>query len=302
MRLVHSSEAQGDAANEKIAALLNTIREDQLRAWVERIAVPRHFVVEAEQNRKTATWLEGLFQSWGYRTQSQGSHANIVALPETKPARAILVGAHYDTVPESPGADDNGSAVAAMLGCAAACSLWRPELPVMFVAFNREEEHLTGSSDFVASWLPKSGIQVECAHVLEMVGFASSAPGSQKIPTGLPIQIPDRADFLGLLANGESSAAMEYVIKRACTYVPGFPVIGLKVQLGIERVFPVLARSDHVPFWQAGGRAVMWTDTSEFRNSNYHTHRDLPDTLNYTFLANVTRLLTASVIEQASGL
>jgi hypothetical protein len=302
MRLVHSSEARGDAANEKVSALLNTIREEQLRAWVERIAVPRHFVIEAEQNRATARWLEGLFQSWGYRTQNQGPHANIVALPESKPVRAILVGAHYDTVPESPGADDNGSAVAALLGCAAACSLWRPELPVIFVAFNREEEHLTGSSDFVASWLPESGIEIECAHVLEMVGFASSEPGSQKVPTGLPIKIPDRADFLGLLATDESSAAMECVIKRACTYLPDFPVIGLKVQVGIERVFPVLARSDHVPFWQAGGRAVMWTDTSEFRNPNYHTHRDLPDTLNYTFLANVTRLLTASVIEQASGL
>jgi hypothetical protein len=302
MRLVHSNETRGDAANEKVSALLNTIGEDQLRAWVERISVPRHFVKEAEQNRATAGWLEGLFQGWGYRTESQGPHANIIALPKEKTARAILVGAHYDTVPESPGADDNGSAVAAMLGSAAACSIWGLQLPVMFVAFNREEEHLTGSSDFVASWLPKSRIEIECAHVLEMVGFAKSTPGSQKVPTGLPINIPDRADFLGLLANGDSSVAMDDVIKHACTYLPGFPVVGLKVQPGIERVFPVLARSDHVPFWRAGGRAVMWTDTSEFRNPNYHTHRDLPDTLNYAFLAKVTRLLTATVIEQAGGL
>lgn len=299
MKLVHSTEARGEAGNEKIASLLTTISERQLREWVERISVPRHFIIEAEQNRATAKWLEGLFQGWGYRVQRQGPHANIIALPDPKPKRAILVGAHYDTVPESPGADDNGSAVAAMLGCAAACALWRPVLPVTFVAFNREEEHLTGSRDFVAAWLPKSRVQIDCAHVLEMVGFASSEPGSQKVPTGLPIKIPDRADFLGLLANGDSSAAMDFAMKQTRTYLPDFSVIGLKVRLGLEKFFPVLARSDHVPFWESGLPALMWTDTSEFRNPNYHTHRDLPHTLNYGFLAQVTRLLTATVIAQA---
>jgi Zn-dependent M28 family amino/carboxypeptidase len=209
------------------------------------------------------------------------------------------VGAHYDTVPESPGADDNGSAVAAMLGCAAACALFRPTLPVIFVAFNREEEHLTGSQDFVSSWLAQSSVRIHCAHVLEMVGFASDDPGSQKVPTGLPIKLPERANFLGLLANGDSSAIMDFSMKQARTYLPEFPVIGLQVALGMEKFFPVLARSDHVPFWKAGMPALMWTDTSEFRNPNYHTHRDLPDTLNYRFLTYVTRVLTATVIAQA---
>jgi len=300
MQLVHSKNAPAAKREEKIASLLGTIREEQLRQWVERISVPRHFVAEAEQNRVTAKWLDGLFRDWGYNTERQGPHANIVALPDPRPSRAILVGAHYDTVPESPGADDNGSAVAAMLGCAAACALRRPTLPVMFVAFNREEEHLTGSTDFVSSWLKQSGVRVHCAHVLEMVGFASNEPGSQKTPTGLPIQIPDRANFLGLLANGDSSAAMDFAMTQTRAYLPDFPVIGLKVALGLEKFFPVLARSDHVPFWKAGLSSLMWTDTSEFRNPNYHTHRDLPETLNYSFLACVTRSLTATVIAQAS--
>ena len=299
MKLVHSSKAGGERPDEKIASLLATIGEGQLREWVERISVPRHFIIEAEQNRATAKWLRQLFEGWGYRVEEQGPHANIVALPEPRPAKAILVGAHYDTVPESPGADDNGSAVAAMLGCAAACAFWRPVLPVMFVAFNREEEHLTGSRDFVSSWLPQSGVRVDCAHVLEMVGFASDQPGSQKVPTGLPIKIPDRANFLGLLANGDSSSTMDFAVKQTRTYLPDFPVIGLKVALGLEKIFPVLGRSDHVPFWKAGVPALMWTDTSEFRNPNYHTHRDLPETLNYAFLVQVTRLLTATVVAQA---
>src|SRR5688500_6796562 len=220
MKLVHSTKDRGETANEKITALLPTIREAQLREWVERMSVPRHFVIEAAQKRATAEWLSSLFEAWDYKVERHGPHANIVALPNPKPKRAILVGAHYDSVPESPGADDNGSAVAAMLGCAAACALWRPTLPVMFVAFNRKEEHLLGSRDFVAAWVPKSSVRIDCAHVLEMVGFASSQPGSQSVPTGLPIKIPDRGDFLGLLANGDSSATMDFAMTQARPYMP----------------------------------------------------------------------------------
>jgi len=283
----------------KLAALLGTIAESQLREWVERISVPRHFGAEPEQNRATADWIHGLFDSMGLRVERQGRYSNIVALPETSFKEAILVGAHYDAVPMCPGADDNGSAVAAMLGCAAASNLWRPVLPVVFVAFNCEENGLRGSRDFVETYLPKARFDVQCAHILEMVGYASSEPGSQRVPTGLPIKISDKGDFLGLLANGRSSGVMDFVLRRAGTYVPELPVVGLNVKLGLEKYFPVLARSDHAPFWAQKIPAVMWTDTSEFRNHNYHRHTDTPDTLNYRFLGQVTQLLTACVIQQA---
>jgi hypothetical protein len=131
-----------------------------------------------------------------------------------------------------------------------------------------------------------------------MVGFASSAPGSQRVPNGLPIKIHDTGDFLGLLANGPSEKAMDFVLRHAGAYVPDLPVTGLKVKLGLEKLFPVLARSDHAPFWEGKIPSVMWTDTSEFRNPHYHLDTDTPDTLNYPFLRQVTQLLTASVIEQ----
>src|SRR6185503_10867513 len=267
--------------------------------WAERISVPRHFGAEPEQNRATAKWIHDLFDSMGFRVERQGKFSNVVALPETSFEKVILVGAHYDSVPMCPGADDNGSAVAAMLGCAAACSLWRPRLPVVFVAFNREEDGLRGSRDFVDSYLPKAAFSVSCAHILEMVGYASSEPGSQRVPTGLPIKISDKGDFLGLLANARSGKVMDFVLRRAGTYVPELPVTGLNVKLGLEKYFPVLSRSDHAPFWAEKIPAVMWTDTSEFRNHNYHRHTDTPDTLNYQFLRQVTQLLTACVIQQA---
>src|SRR5206468_1997214 len=133
MNIIPSRNVRTVTASPKIATLLKTIAEAQLREWVEHISVPRHFGAEREQNRATAKWIHGLFDSMGFRVERQGKFSNVVALPNTSFEEAILVGAHYDSVPMCPGADDNGSAVAAMLGCAAACSLWRPPLPIVFV-------------------------------------------------------------------------------------------------------------------------------------------------------------------------
>src|SRR5215203_162931 len=170
MQIIHAQSRKPVAGSPKLADLLKTISSEQARAWVERIAVPRHFGAEPAQNKATADWLEETFQSFGYSVQRQGHFSNIIALPQQCSGEVILVGAHYDSVPMCPGADDNGSAVAAMLGCAAACSLWRPELPLIFVAFNCEEDGLRGSRDFVETYLPTVNWNVRCAHVLEMVG------------------------------------------------------------------------------------------------------------------------------------
>ena len=299
MNLVHSRNAKSGVESSKVRALLDTITEEELRKWVERISIPRHFAAEPEANRATAAWLGEVFEALGFRTQRQGQYANILALPPTGLEQAILVGAHYDSVPMCPGADDNGSAVAAMLGCAGACSLWRPVLPVMFAAFNCEEDGLAGSRDFVGAYLPHAPFKIRGVHILEMVGYASSASGSQRVPAGLPVKVSDKGDFLGLLANRFSLQLMDSALRHAATYTPHLPVTGLKVRLGLEKHFPVLARSDHAPFWAKEIPALMWTDTSEFRNSNYHRRTDTPDTLDYAFLRRVTQLLTATVVEQA---
>lgn len=298
MIVSHSQKVRPVVRSPKVATIVETISAAQLREWVEHISLPRHFAAEPVQNRATADWLAGLFSSMGYRVEYQGKFSNIVALPNCTLDEVILVGAHYDSVPMCPGADDNGSAVAAMLGCAAACSLWRPILPIVFVAFNREEDGLLGSRDFVESYLPKTAFVIRCVHILEMVGYARSEPGSQRLPTGLPVKISNTGDFLGLLADGFSTAAMNLVLRHAGTYAPDLRVTGLNIKLGLEKYFPVLARSDHAPFWDGKIPAVMWTDTSEFRNRNYHQRSDTPDSLNYSFLRQVTQLLVASVIAQ----
>jgi len=284
-----------------VDSVLASLSAQTLREWVEQLARPRHYVTEPEENERAALWIASLLQRWDYQVELQGRWRNVVARPRPAPDALLLVGAHYDSVGGCPGADDNASAVAALLGCAQACAgLSRPP-PVGFVAFNREEDGFQGSRDFVQHLVADGNLRVSQAHILEMVGFASDQPATQRIPPGLPVRIPDTGNFLGLLANRTSYPMLEQALTQASTYLPQLPVIALRVTLGLEKYFPVLLRSDHAPFWAEGIPAMMWTDTSEFRNPFYHQPGDQPQTLNYEFLLAVTRLLTACVLTGESA-
>ena len=121
-----------------------------------------------------------------------------------------------------------------------------------------------------------------------LAALANSAP-----PALPPLGVPGVGDFLALLANSGSNTIAENLIRSAACYLPDFPVLALKSYFGIERAFPDLNRSDHAPFWRTGIPSAMWTDTSEFRNPNYHLASDTPDTLDYDFMADVARIALA---------
>ncbi len=298
MLISHAADQTAQAVNIKIPPILGSISESYLRECVETLSIPRHFRAQYDQNCWVAEWITQQLQSYGYQTQSQGRYANIFTLPPVNLQKTpcILIGAHYDSVPNSPGADDNGSAVAALLSCAKAIAEYAPQTPICFVAFNREEDNLLGSQEFVREIIIKNQIKLSHAHILEMVGYCQHTPDSQKVPPGLPIRIPTTGNFLSIIGNRHSNALVDVTLTKAKTYLPRFPVIGLKVYLGLENVFPVLKRSDHASFWKAKKSALMWTDTSEFRNPNYHQPTDTPETLDYSFLRQVTQLLLACVL------
>ena len=125
----------------------------------------------------------------------------------------------------------------------------------------------------------------------------SGRPGSQRLPRGLPIRLGrDRGDFLAVLGNRRSRKLVDSLMRCATSYVPELQVLGLKIWCGLENRVHHLRHSDHAPFWKAGKPALMWTDTAEFRNPNYHQPTDTPDTLDYEFLRSVTHLLIAHTI------
>jgi hypothetical protein len=297
MHVQHSANAPATTPDSRVRAAADEVSASFLRGIVETMAVPRHYELQPENNRLTAHWIARQLHSYGYETEFQGEYANVVARSRYAPGAAcVLVGAHYDSVPGTPGADDNASAVAALLACARALAEHAPTCPVCFASFNREEDGLLGSADFVRTVAAEGKMHVREAHVLEMVGYCDHRPGSQAIPPGLPIQVPDRGDFLGILANKDSTAMANAVLQTARTYWPDIPVLSLKVHAGVEKLLPVLQRSDHAPFWGAGIPAIMWTDTAEFRNKHYHQPTDTPDTLDYDFLRRVTQILIATIL------
>lgn len=297
MLVAHSKNRRPQTTDADIAGILRGVGQERLRSYVDMLAFPRHYVAEKKANVRARDLLLRLLESFGYNPTLQGAYDNIVATSSgTKDGPLLLLGAHYDSVPGCPGADDNGSAVAACLECARLLKANQID-GTMIVLFNREEDGLLGSRDFVTARSP--GVIAE-AHIFEMVGFCTRAAGSQRMPPGLPgVAAPDVGDFLGLLANRCSNDLAENLLALASTYVPSFPVLALKIYLGIEKYFGHLLRSDHAPFWEAGIASVMWTDTSEFRNPHYHLVSDTPDTLDYGFLSNVTQLALARAVSQA---
>lgn len=297
MYIVNSKPAKDKPNNNMLNGILDGISEKYLRESVEKIAIPRHRFAEPENNEAVANWIENELISFGCTTFRQGEFNNVVGvLQDSFEGTKILIGAHYDSVPKSPGADDNASAVVGMLAAAKVLSKIG-NIPVAFVAFNQEEDGLLGSQDFVKNYINKNNHNPELVHILEMIGYCDKSSGSQHVPPGLPIKITDKGDFIAIIANKDSNKFVSSLVKSASKYTPDLPVKALKVFLGAEKLFPHLLRSDHSPFWSSKIPAFMWTDTSEFRNPNYHSNRDTPDTLDYKFMKLVTQLLVAHVID-----
>ena len=300
MRVAHSKNRRPIDTDAAIAEMLRGVSRERLHAYVDMLAFPRHYLAERVANVRARDLLVKLLQSFGYSPWLQGSYDNIVVTsggPGEGPY--LLLGAHYDSVPGTPGADDNGSAVAVCLECARL--LKENDIgPVMIVLFNREEDGLLGSTEFVEHLTGQTAWSVEESHIFEMVGFVNRTPGSQKMPPGLPgVAGPNVGDFLALLANRHSNAIAENLLRLAASYVPQSSVLALKIYLGIEKYFGHLHRSDHAPFWKAGIPSVMWTDTSAFRNPHYHQVSDTPYTLDYQFVAQVAKLALARVASWA---
>ena len=257
-----------------------------LRDWVNRLAIPRHFSVNRQNNIWVRTLITRTLEKLGFDVHLQGRFHNIVALPRQGSAESLtLIAAHYDSVPNCPGADDNASGLAVLLECA---RMLGPHSKIGFVAFNAEEDGLLGSSDFVERGMNEMP-PIVAVHVLEMVGYRDIASRGERLP--LPwiprsLRVPD---FIGLIAQGSSNAVVD--VAAVSVVSPELRVVAAKTWRPIHRLFPDLTRSDHFPFWRAGFRAVLWTDTGNFRNPHYHQASDTPSTLDYPFMRDVANLL-----------
>ncbi len=270
--------------------------EVRLRDWVEHLAVPRHRLANPKNNAWVREELARVLSDFGLDVTVQGRYKNVLALPRgTSKQPLVLIGAHYDTVPDCPGADDNASGLAVMLECARlnAKSGMHPALG--FIAFNGEEDGLLGSHDFVKSGLGLLARPLAAMHVLEMVGFRRREGVLQDLP--LPLRLLPAAlrvpDYLGMVCRGPSNSVAAGALSASAS--PGLRLLTARTWGFAHRLLPDITRSDHYPFWKARLPAVLWTDTGNFRNPNYHRPSDRPSTLDYGFMREVVELLCAVV-------
>jgi hypothetical protein len=263
--------------------------EARLRGWVERLAVPRHMRADARNNAWVREEVVAALRACGLEVRLQGRYGNVVAFSPGAERPLVAIAAHYDSVSGCPGADDNASGLAVMLECARVLAASGRAGSVAFLAFNGEEDDLAGSRDFVANGMGVLPSPLTMVHVLEMVGFRSRAAPLEELPLPWMPASLKASDFIGLIAKGGSNRIAR--LAAASPAAPGLRVVTARTWGPLHRWFPDLTRSDHFPFWSAEIPAVLWTDTGNFRNPNYHRPSDTPDTLDYVFMRDVGELL-----------
>jgi hypothetical protein len=231
-------------------------------------------------------------------TASGGSYRIFSGSVNCQASERIIVGAHYDVCGNTPGADDNASAVAGLIELARLFSLLKPELKYRldFVVFPLEEPPFF-ETDFMGSFIHARNmrdykIDVKLMICLEMIGFFSDKAGSQKYPFSMmPLLYPDRGNFIALVGSlGEVSFVRRMKgVMNANSSVPVY-------SLNAPSFIPAISLSDHVNYWKFGFDAIMVTDTAYFRNPHYHKLSDTPETLDYNRMAEVIRALYLAIL------
>ena len=299
------------SANAALGSIMGA--EDQaltqrLRMHVDQLAgeVGERNVFRPQALQAAALYIERQWEQQGYtveRLAYEAAGVRCLNLEITRSGGArqheiLLIGAHYDTVIGSPGANDNASGVSALLEISRLFASVEPALTVRFIAFVNEEPPFFMSrqqgSMVYAEAARRRGDDIRLMASIETVGSYSSEPGSQSYPPLFNLFYPDRADFIGIVSNFRSRAAMRR-LAAAFRANSDFP-------LETAATFPFIpgaSWSDHRSFWHQGYRAVMITDTAFYRYRHYHASSDTPDKLAYPELARVTSGLFAAFSELA---
>lgn len=277
----------------------NVELKQQLQTHLSEVARERDPYLNTGGHFYVQQYIRQQFGQWGdvetHEFIVRGKvHQNLVLnLPSARDKKRppILIGAHYDAVPGSPGADDNATGVAVLLELARSLFQEPANYPVRLVAFDMEEYGLLGSTHYAAA-LRQQQQPLRLMISLEMLGYRDIRPGSQRYPSGLERFYPNCGNFMALIGNWQTVPDLLRLSDRMRK--AGVPSEWLPA--GNRGAFlPATRRSDHAPFWDQGYRAMMVTDTADLRNPHYHRHSDRIDTLDLDFLTAVCRGLAAGI-------
>ena len=273
----------------------------RLEAHVKRLSVdfhPRRYD-RLDNIARTVQYITNELKAAGAAVSTQDievggrTYQNIIARfgPATGPL--LVIGAHYDSYNMTPGADDNASAVAGLLELARLLGQVPPARSIELVAYAFEEQPRASNADMGSAWharaLRAAKREVSLMLSLEMIGYFTDAPGSQRFPApGLSLLYPDRGDFIAIVGKLSHYGLMRQV-KSAMSGATRLPVHSINS----PRRVPGIENSDHVNFWDADYPALMVTDTAYLRNPNYHGPNDTWQTLDFRRMAQVVQAVYA---------
>jgi Zn-dependent M28 family amino/carboxypeptidase len=270
-----------------------------LLEYLEKLVIERNPYYASAGHLFAREYIRSHFAKFGevvtHEFEVNGNkHQNLIlhidAANSSRERSPIIIGAHYDTVAGCVGADDNGSGVAVLLELAEYLSINPLKYPVQLIAFDMEEYGLCGSAAYVQK-LKQDKQKLRLMISLEMLGYCDRTPNSQRYPKGLDKFYPNTGDFIGLIGSIPTIPDLihlQHHIKSTvpCEWLPaGWR--GLMI--------PDTRRSDHAPFWDAGYKALMVTDTANMRNPHYHKSSDRVETLDLEFLTNVCQGLILGI-------
>ncbi len=254
-----------------------------------------------ENLNKAADYIKNEFEKSGGIVREQvfkegrNDYRNIIVSfgPETK--ERIVIGAHYDSCYDTPGADDNASGVAGLIELAHLFGKTKPSKQIELVAYTLEEPPFFATEQmgsFVhAKSLNEDGVEVSLMISLEMIGYFSDEKNSQKFPLSiLKLFYPDQGNFVAVVGNFTNAFTVRK-FKSLMSQTTDLPVYSINA----PKIIPGIDFSDHKNYWNFGFDALMITDTAFFRNENYHTTRDTAEKLDYQRMAKVVESMFDAV-------
>lgn len=296
----------------------------ELRASVAELAeqIGERNIWRLEALRAAETWITATFESFGYAVRREEFFAHDVPvsnlIAERKgsesPEEVIVVGAHYDSrcgmrfthgrrpdpaFPGTPGANDNGSGIAATLALARVFASRTPRRTLRFVAFVNEEPPFFKTPE-MGSWVHAQGCRQRGERIVgmftpETLGYYCDEPGSQRYTSLFARDAAAPGDFVAFLSNWGSRRFLDAMLGHFRERTD-FPVIGVPV----PRVMARVAWSDDWSFWEAGFPGVTVTDTAYLRYRHYHTPEDTAEKLDYPRMARVVGAL-AGMLDDLDG-
>lgn len=285
----------------------------RLREDVTAIATtigPRDLVSDPAALETCARWLEARFATATGRdvtrepfpvgkNEARNIYADVPGA--TLPDEIVVVGAHYDSIPGCPAANDNGSGVAATLELARRLGKQQHARTIRYIAFvNEEPPYFLGptmGSLVHATACKKRGENIVGMVSLETIGYFSDAPGSQRYPAPeMARYLPTVGNFIAVVGD----TGQQRFLDRFGAAMKAGGHVRVEAQ-AVPGELPGVGWSDHWSFWQHGYNAVMITDTAPFRYPHYHQKTDTPDKLDYTRMADVVDAVTDAVIDLADA-